>query len=155
MHLNRFARGTVIRPASGHPSAARMARVSSPSGRRRSLQQIDRKGKAKVRRCSRFSRRSSESWSGLVFLRWLDDQGNSEKASAYADERSALTGELTLLFGPIIRLLVEAEIASVHVGQNDAFSEIMAPVNNVAVDDQFRITLDCEPNDQDTVDWQK
>jgi hypothetical protein len=45
-----------------------------------------------------------------VFLRWPDDRGDSERADAIADERAALTAELTLLSGPVIRQLSEAEL---------------------------------------------
>jgi hypothetical protein len=50
------------------------------------------------------------------------------------------------LFGPLVRLLVESEILTVHVGEQDSFPEILASVNNVAIDDEFGITLDCEPS---------
>ena len=80
-----------------------------------------------------------------VFLRWADDRGDAVRADEIADERTALTAELSLLFGPAIRLLVEAEILFVHVGENAAFPEVLAPINNVAVDDEFGISLDCEP----------
>jgi hypothetical protein len=62
---------------------------------------------------------------------------------------------MTLLFGPIIGLLVEVEILSVHVGESDWFPHILAPVRNVAIDDQFGVTLDVEPNDLNTVDWKE
>jgi hypothetical protein len=88
-----------------------------------------------------------------VFVRWADDRGDGVRADAIAVERTALTAELSLLFGPAIRLLVEAEILSVHVGENNSFPGIMAPVRNVAVDDEFGITLDVEPDYQDTVVW--
>jgi hypothetical protein len=86
-----------------------------------------------------------------VFLRWADDQGDPHKANELADERTTLIAELTLLFGPVVRLLVESEILNVHVGDNDTFPELMAPVNNVAIDDEFGITLDCEPSDDSQV----
>jgi hypothetical protein len=79
-------------------------------------------------------------------LRWVDDQGDPHKVNEIADERTALTSELTVLFGPVVRLLVESEILSVHVGEQESFPELMAPINNVAVDDEFGITLDCEPS---------
>jgi hypothetical protein len=79
-----------------------------------------------------------------VFLRWADDQGDPHKANELADERTSLTAELTLLFGPVVRLLVESEILNVHVGETDGFPELMAPINNVAIDDEFGISLDCE-----------
>ena len=79
-------------------------------------------------------------------LRWVDDQGDAHKGNEIGDERTALIAELTLLFGPVVRLLVESEILNVHVGETDAFPELMAPINNVAIDDEFGISLDCEPN---------
>jgi hypothetical protein len=82
-----------------------------------------------------------------AFLRWADDQGDANKANALADERAALIAELTLLFGPVVRLLVESEILSVHVGENDLFPGIIATVNGVAIDDEFGISPDCEPNE--------
>jgi hypothetical protein len=82
-----------------------------------------------------------------VFLRWADDQGDAIKADALADERTALIAELTLLFGPVVRLLVESEILSVHVGENDFFPGIMTTVNGVAIDDEFGISLDFEPSE--------
>jgi hypothetical protein len=81
-------------------------------------------------------------------LRWVDDQGDAHKVNEIADERAALTAELSLLFGPVIRLLAESEILNVHVGDIDAYPEIIAPVNNVAIDDEFGITLDCEPSEK-------
>ena len=81
-------------------------------------------------------------------LRWVDDQGDPHKANELADERTALIAELTLLFGPVVRLLVESELLNVHVGDNDAFAELLAPINNVAIDDEFGITLDCEPSEK-------
>jgi hypothetical protein len=65
-------------------------------------------------------------------LRWIDDQGDPHKVNEIADERTALTAELTLLFGPAIRLLVESEILNVHVGEQDSFPELLAPIHNVA-----------------------
>jgi hypothetical protein len=35
-----------------------------------------------------------------------------------ADKRAALTAELTLLFGPLIRQLAEAELLYVDMGEN-------------------------------------
>jgi hypothetical protein len=81
-------------------------------------------------------------------LRWIDDQGDAHKINEIADERTVLTAELTLHFGPVIPLLVETEILNVHVGDNGAFPELMAPINNVAFDDEFGITLDCEPSEK-------
>jgi hypothetical protein len=78
-------------------------------------------------------------------LRWVDDRDDPHKVNEIADERTALTAELTHLFGPTIRLLVESEILNVHVGEQDSFPELMVPINNVAVDDEFGITLDVEP----------
>jgi hypothetical protein len=43
-------------------------------------------------------------------LRWIDDQGDPHKANELTDERTALTAKLTLLFGPVVRHLVESEI---------------------------------------------
>ena len=79
-------------------------------------------------------------------LRWVDDQDDPHKVNEIAHERAALTSDLTLLFGPVVRLLVESEILTVHVGEQDSFPEILASVNNVAIDDEFGITLDCEPS---------
>jgi hypothetical protein len=78
-------------------------------------------------------------------LRWVVGRDDPHRFSEIEDERSALLAELTKLFGPVIRLLVESEILTVHVGALDPFPEILAPVNNVAVDDEFGITLDVEP----------
>ena len=79
-------------------------------------------------------------------LRWVVERDDPHRWNEVADERTALIAELTLLFGPIVQLLVESEILSVHVGEQDSFPELMAPFNNVAVDDEFGITLDCEPS---------
>jgi hypothetical protein len=81
-------------------------------------------------------------------LRWVVDQDDPFKVNEIADERAALTAEITLLLGPVIRLLVESEILNDHVGETDAFPELMAPINNVAIDDEFGITLDCEPSEK-------
>jgi hypothetical protein len=83
----------------------------------------------------------------LATLRWVIDAGDDpDKCNAIADEQTALFAELSLLFGPVIRLLVESEILNVHVGETDAFPELMAPINNVTIDDEFGISLECEPN---------
>jgi hypothetical protein len=80
-------------------------------------------------------------------LRWVvDPTDDPDRWNDIADERTALTAELTRLFGPILRLLAESEILNVHVGEQDSFPELMAPINNVAVDDEFGIALDCEPS---------
>jgi hypothetical protein len=49
------------------------------------------------------------------------------------------------LFGPVVEQLVEAEILSVHVGEDAAFAGPCAPINGVGIDDEFGIDLDCEP----------
>ena len=71
-------------------------------------------------------------------LRWVDDQGRDvpHKGNEIGDERTMapIARERTLLFGPVVRLLVESEILNVHVGETDAFPELMAPINNVAID---------------------
>ena len=79
-------------------------------------------------------------------LRWVVDRDDAHKLNEIADERAALIAELTRLFGPVVRLLVESDILNVHVGENDAFPELMAPINNAAIDDEFGMSLDCEPN---------
>jgi hypothetical protein len=75
----------------------------------------------------------------VVFLRWADDRGDALKADEVAVERAALTAELNVLFGPILRQLVEAEILNVYVGENAAFDGPNATVKGVAIDDE----LDC------------
>jgi hypothetical protein len=79
-------------------------------------------------------------------LRWVVERDDLQRWNEVADERTALISELTLLFGPVIRLLVKSELLSVYVGEQDSFPELMAPINNVAVDDEFGITPDCEPS---------
>jgi hypothetical protein len=68
-------------------------------------------------------------------LRWVDDQGDPHKVSEIADERTALTAELTLLFGPVVQLLVESEILSVHVGERASFPYATATINGVGIDE--------------------
>jgi hypothetical protein len=46
--------------------------------------------------------------------------------------------------GPVVQQLVEAEILSVHVGEDAAFAGPCAPINGVGIDDEFGIELDCE-----------
>jgi hypothetical protein len=41
-------------------------------------------------------------------LRWIDPRDDPHKLNEIADERTALMAELTQLFGPVIRQLVEA-----------------------------------------------
>jgi hypothetical protein len=76
-------------------------------------------------------------------IRWIDDQGDPDKCNALADERAALTAELTTLFGPIVRQLVEAQILSVHVKDGGLPAEPEVTVSDVHVDDEFGIILDC------------
>jgi hypothetical protein len=79
-----------------------------------------------------------------VFLHWADDRGDGERATAIADERAALLNKLTVLFGPVVQQLVEAEILSVYVGEDAAFMGACASINGVGIDDEFGIDLDCE-----------
>jgi hypothetical protein len=86
-----------------------------------------------------------ESLERAVFLRWADARDDADRVSAIADERSDLLGKLTILFGPVIRQLVEAEILRVYVGEDMAPGEAYLPINGVGIDDEFGIDLDCEP----------
>jgi hypothetical protein len=54
-------------------------------------------------------------------LRWVVERDDPHRWNEVADERTALIAELTLLFGPIVHLLVESEILSVHVGERASF----------------------------------
>jgi hypothetical protein len=76
-------------------------------------------------------------------LRWVVNLDNPHKFNEIGDERSALTAELTKLFGPVIRQLIEAEILHVYVGENGASTDPYAPIAGVGVDEDFGITLDC------------
>jgi hypothetical protein len=88
---------------------------------------------------------TTESLERAVFLRWADDRGDVDRINAIADERAALLSKLTVLFGPVVQQLVEAEILSVHVGEDAAFAGPGGPINGVGIDDEFGIDLDCEP----------
>jgi hypothetical protein len=77
-------------------------------------------------------------------LRWVVDRDDPHKFSEIGDERSALLSELTSLFGPVIRQLIEAEILHIYVGENGASTEPYALIAGVGVDEEFGITLDCE-----------
>jgi hypothetical protein len=78
-------------------------------------------------------------------LRWIVDRDDPHKFSEIEDERSALLAELTTLFGPVIRQLVEAEILHIYVGENGTSTDPYTPVAGVGVNDEFGIALDCEP----------
>lgn len=78
-------------------------------------------------------------------LRWVDPQNDPDKTDEIADERAALTSELTALFGSVIQQLVEAEILSVDVPEGASFAGAMASLNYVHIDDEFGIILDCVP----------
>jgi hypothetical protein len=80
-------------------------------------------------------------------LRWIVDRDDPYKFNEIGDERNALQAELTMLFGPVIRQLIEAEILHVYVGENGASTEPYAPIAGVGVDDEFGITLHCESSD--------
>ena len=85
--------------------------------------------------------------------RWVDPRDDRHKLNEIADERAAVTAELTKLFGPVIRQLVEAEVLYVYSGENDRSRDAYAPIAGVGVDDEFGITLDCEPNSVVATSW--
>ena len=77
--------------------------------------------------------------------RYLTTSRECPATDEIADERAALTSELTALFGPIIQHLVEAEILSVDVPEGVSFAGAVASVNYIHVDDEHGIIVDCVP----------
>jgi hypothetical protein len=78
-------------------------------------------------------------------LRWVDHRADPHKIKEIADEWAALTAELAKLFGPVIEQLVAAEFLFIHVAENASFADATAQINNVHIDDEFGIILDCVP----------
>jgi hypothetical protein len=81
-------------------------------------------------------------------LRWVVDVDDPHNFSEIKDEKNALRAELTTLFGPVIRQLIEAEILHIYAGETGAPTDPYAPIAGVGVDDEFGISLDCETSDK-------
>ncbi len=79
-------------------------------------------------------------------LRWVEPQDNPHKIHEIADERTALRAELTTMFGSLIQQLVNADILSADVPENASFFGATASINDVHIDDEFGIILDCVPS---------
>jgi hypothetical protein len=79
-------------------------------------------------------------------LRWVEPRDNPHKIHEIADERTALRAELTTMFGSLIQQLVNADILSADVPENASFFGATASINDVHIDDEFGIILDCVPS---------
>jgi hypothetical protein len=73
-------------------------------------------------------------------LRWPFGAEAPHKSNEIADERAALTAELTAMFGPIVEQIVAADILSIDLADG-------VSINCVHVDEEFGIILECEPFD--------
>jgi hypothetical protein len=79
-----------------------------------------------------------------AFLARDIDWQNRDDVDELADERSALTSELSAVFGMVIRQLADAEILSVTVAGSGSSDVANARITGVHSDEEFGIILECE-----------